>query len=198
MIGIIDYGLGNIGSILNMLKYLNIEAQIIQDEQGFDSSDKLILPGVGSFDEGMKNLKELNLIDLIKTQVEVKGKKILGICLGMQLMLDGSEEGTRDGLGLISGTSKKFISTSDNKVPHMGWNEVNSEQGDSIAATDDRFYFVHSYYVVLNKKEDTLFTTEYGIDFCSGFQHDNILGVQFHPEKSHKYGKKLLSNFAAL
>jgi glutamine amidotransferase len=197
MITVIDYGMGNLGSIANMIKKVGAKSIITSSVEDIKRADKLILPGVGSFDNGMRQLKELGLIDTLNTKVLDDKTPILGICLGMQLMAESSEEGELDGLGWVEAKSKKFISKSL-KVPHMGWNIIyNQKESKLFSLTDDekRFYFVHSYFVECNREEDILTTTYYGHDFVSSFEKENIVGVQFHPEKSHKFGMKLFKNF---
>lgn len=201
MIAIIDYGVGNLGSISNMLKRIGAEALITEDLDVISRADKLILPGVGKFDAGVDGLETKRLIPLLKDRVIDNGVPILGICLGMQLLLDKSEEGHKAGLGFIAGEVKKFPSNRGLKIPHMGWNAV--EPGEDNVLTKDlpkpiRFYFAHSYYAVTENEGDSFLWTEYGPRFASGVHHGNVYGVQFHPEKSHKYGMQLLRNFAAL
>jgi glutamine amidotransferase len=200
MIVVIDYGMGNIGSILNMLKKIDAEGIVSSDPDLIKRADKLILPGVGSFDEGMKNLKASLLIPVIEDKVMKEKTPILGICLGMQLFAKKSEEGVLDGLGWIDAEVKKFNFRNDGlKIPHMGWNTVAVLKRDEFLGDmpdPSRFYFVHSYYLVCNDKKDALLVTDYGHPFVSAVKKDNIIGVQFHPEKSHKFGMKLLENFA--
>lgn len=203
MILIIDYGVGNVHSILNMFKKIGIDAKLSEHPNEVLSADKVILPGVGSFDYGMKQLKESGYYDtVLKYAREVK-KPLLGICLGMQMLGLSSEEGFEPGLGLIPFRNIKF-KFNDNKlkVPHMGWNLVKSvksnEKFSENFTEDFRFYFVHSYYAVCEKQENILLTCDYGFEFSAAVQKDNIYGVQFHPEKSHKFGMQLLKNFAEL
>jgi glutamine amidotransferase len=201
MVIIIDYKIGNLLSVQNMFKYLGINSRISNSIEDIRNADKLILPGVGHFKTGMKNLIHSNLIDTLNEEVLAKKKNILGICLGMQLMTKHSEEGDCDGLGWIDATTKKFQLSEPLKVPHMGWNNVNYKKDTGLnknISKEPRHYFVHSYFVDCNNKEDVLATTLYGNEFVSAFQHKNIYGVQFHPEKSHKYGMELLRNFNQL
>jgi glutamine amidotransferase len=199
MISVIDYGMGNLGSILNMMKRLGAEAKIVATPDDIMRSDKLILPGVGSFDHGMRNLEERGLRSAMEECVIREGKPILGICLGMQLMTASSEEGELPGLGWVDAVTRKFRFDDKNmKVPHMGWNSVNVRCTDGLFKGIDpepRFYFVHSYYVECGRQAEVLATTRYGIDFVSSFQRNNVMGVQFHPEKSHRFGMKLLKRF---
>ena len=197
MIVVINYGMGNLGSIENMIKKIGYKCIITSDLEDIKNANKLILPGVGSFDSGMKNLKELGFIEVLNQKVIIDKIPILGICLGMQLMAKNSEEGTSDGLGWVDAVSKKFISDTL-KVPHMGWNIINHQKKSKLFdeyESEKRFYFVHSYYVNCNQKGDILTTTNYGKDFTSSFEKENVIGVQFHPEKSHNFGMKLLKNF---
>lgn len=197
MITIIDYGMGNLGSIANMIKKVGDRSQISSDIEVILNSDKLILPGVGSFDKGMINLKESGLFDAINKKVLVDKIPILGICLGMQLMTNSSEEGKEKGLSWVDAETIKFAK-SNLKVPHMGWNTISHEKNSQLFDDYDlekRFYFVHSYYVRSNSENDILTTTSYGTEFVSSFEKDNIIGVQFHPEKSHKFGMSLMKNF---
>ena len=199
MIVIINYNMGNLNSIANMIKKIGYDAQISSDKKIIESADKLILPGVGAFDRGIENLKMLGLFDLIKEKVINIKTPILGICLGMQLMTKKSEEGTLTGLSLIDAETKKFVLSNDYKIPHMGWNTVMLEKHslmfNNMENQENRFYFVHSYYVECSNKEDVLCSTNYGKIFASMFEHENIIGAQFHPEKSHKFGMQLLKNF---
>ena len=198
-IAIIDYGMGNLGSISNMLKHLGYQSLITSDIAEIMSSDFLILPGVGKFDRAMKNIRDLDLEEALKRKVKEDKIPILGICLGMQIMCKSSEEGIENGLGLIDYEVKKFnFENSDLKVPHMGWNYVQKDEDNILHKNlpeNTRFYFVHSYYVEENKPALKIFTTHYGLDFVSGFASKNLFGVQFHPEKSHKYGQALFTNF---
>lgn len=202
MIIIIDYGLGNLGSMLNMLKKVGAEAKVSSDQECIKKADKLILPGVGSFDAGMERLKSRNLISIIEKRVINERIPILGVCLGMQLLSKRSEEGQLPGLGWLDAETIKFKfdgEDSDLKIPHMGWNQITFKQNHRLLADlkeTSRFYFVHSYHVVCANPENILATTHYGFNFASAVAKNNILGVQFHPEKSHKFGMQLLKNFA--
>ena len=201
MIVVIDYGLGNLGSILNMLKKIQAQAIISQSPQQILKADKLILPGVGSFDNGMKNISELGLRDVLNLKVVKEKTPILGICLGLQLFSEASEEGGLAGLAWLKARTIRFrVENSPNhlRVPHMGWNSVKKTKDSAMLNgfnEDWRFYFVHSYHVVVDDESDALLKTHYGYDFVSAVQKDNIIGVQFHPEKSHKFGMQLLKNF---
>jgi glutamine amidotransferase len=205
MIVIIDYGMGNLGSIQNMLKKIGAQAVISSDIQAVERADKLILPGVGAFDTGMKQLEELGLIDVLNDKVLNRKTPTLGVCLGMQLLMQGSEEGVRPGLGWIDGETIRFRfdpKRTNLKIPHMGWNTVAIIRDGALFKGLDqeeaRFYFVHSYHVVCNREEDILARSFYGYDFASAVQRGNIMGTQFHPEKSHKFGMKIYENFVEL
>lgn len=200
MIVIIDYGMGNVGSIKNMIKKVGGTAEITADRDAIATAEKLILPGIGAFDTAMSNLEDLGLIDLLKTRALIDNVFLLGVCLGMHLLADGSEEGQRTGLGLIPGRVVRFKNETL-KIPHMGWNgvttRVDSPLLDGLEA-EKRFYFVHSFHYVCADAGHVVGETSYGYDFTSIVQRDTIMGVQFHPEKSHKYGMRLYTNFLAL
>lgn len=200
MITIIDYHVGNCGSIQNMLKRIGHNSIITDNPSIIENASKIIIPGVGSFDKGMTNLKELNIIEILNQKVLEEKIPLLGICLGMQLLCNSSDEGELKGLGWINAISKKFeFSSNVMKVPHMGWNKVICNRQHELVndlTSDNKFYFVHSYYVECLERDDILLSTNYGNLFTSGVQRNNICGFQFHPEKSHKYGMNLLKNFA--
>ena len=201
MIGIIDYKMGNIGSIQNMFKRISVKSVISSKIEILNNCDKLILPGVGSFDQGMKNLKNHNFIRFLNDYVIKDKKPILGICLGMQLFADNSEEGDLSGLGWIKGNVKKFNLRKDGlKVPHMGWNNIECKNSKLFLnlPNEKRFYFVHSFFFECKNKENIISTTDYGINFASSINKQNIWGTQFHPEKSHICGMNLLKNYAKL
>jgi imidazole glycerol-phosphate synthase subunit HisH len=200
MITIIDYKTGNLGSIQNILKRIGEESIVTSDAGVIAGASKLILPGVGSFDTGMKNLTELGLIDILDKKVLIEKVPVLGICLGMQLMSKGSEEGSFSGLCWIDATTLRFHfqNTAEYKIPHMGWNFIIQHKTSRLfedMPADPRFYFVHSYFFSAADPEDIVTSTTYEIEFTSSFEKGNIMGVQFHPEKSHKFGMKLLKNF---
>jgi len=200
MITIIDYKTGNLGSIQNILKRIGEESVITSDKKEIARATKLILPGVGAFDTGMSNLSGLDLIDVLNEKVRVEKVPVLGICLGMQLLSKGSEEGSLPGLGWIDAESIRFRfeNSLEYKIPHMGWNFIKQHKTARLfdnMYTDPRFYFVHSYFLRVHDTEDILTSTTYEIEFTSAVERGNILGVQFHPEKSHKFGIKLLKNF---
>ncbi len=201
MIVIINYGMGNLGSIANMLKKLGAQVMISSDGAVISEADKLIMPGIGAFDQGMKNLAEYGLISLLNRKVLEGKTPILGICLGMQLFTNSSEEGILSGLGWVEAETLRFKfneSQKTLKIPHMGWNTVKVCKDSPLfydMFQEPRFYFVHSYHVVCRNEQVILTKTFYGYDFVSSFVKENIVGVQFHPEKSHKFGIRLLKSF---
>lgn len=201
MITIIDYGMGNIGSVLKALKKIKAEAQISRNIDDIARADKLILPGVGHFKNGMQKLSELKYMEILESKVIDERTPILGICLGMQLFARHSDEGDAEGLGWLNAEVKRFEpdDTQKFKVPHMGWNSVRQAQENVLIQSinqQELFYFVHSYYVLCHDQEDVLSTTKYEIEFTSAVHRKNIYGTQFHPEKSHDKGLAILSNFA--
>ena len=201
MLVIIDYGIGNLGSILNMLKRIKVQAKISSDPEEIKTAEKLILPGVGAFDTAMNALNKSGLIPLLNKKVLEDKTPVLGICLGMQLLATGSEEGKLKGLGWLDAKTMKFKFDPNEKlkVPHMGWNRIKIIKEKPLLKDmpkNARFYFVHSYYVKCANSKDVAATTNYGTDFASIVQKGNIYGAQFHPEKSHRFGMKLLENFA--
>jgi imidazole glycerol-phosphate synthase subunit HisH len=201
MITIIDYNVGNLSSISNMLKRLGIESTISNDREIIDAAEKLILPGVGSFDYGMQQLHSSGLVPVLNKKVLEDKRPILGICLGAQLLTKGSEEGNEPGLGWVNGKTIAFDKSRlqpQQKIPHMGWADIFNYAHSKLFSDmydEPRFYFVHSYHLQLADASDQLVSANYGYNFAAGIEHKNILGVQFHPEKSHKYGMKLLENF---
>jgi imidazole glycerol-phosphate synthase subunit HisH len=200
MIIIIDYGMGNVGSIRNMLKALGSESSVSADLDVIRSAKKLILPGVGAFDAGMNQLQQHDLRETLNEAVLERRVPILGICLGMQLMTRRSDEGVMPGLGWVDAEVVRFDRAVDPrlKIPHMGWNTVQPSKDSALLSGltgEQRFYFVHSYRVRCAVRSDVLLTSEYGIQFDAAFEVDNIMGVQFHPEKSHRFGMSLLRNF---
>ena len=204
MIIIVDYKMGNLGSILNMLKKIGAPAMASSLPEDILQADKLILPGVGAFDNGMTNLKESGLLSVLNEKVLAKKTPILGICLGMQLLTRRSAEGRLEGLGWIEADTIRFRfgrEESALKIPHMGWNTVMFKPGSVLSSEledEARFYFVHSFHVVCDREENVAGKTFYGYEFSSAIQNGNIMGVQFHPEKSHKYGLRLLKNFVEM
>lgn len=202
MIAIVDYGMGNVGSVFNMLRKLRVKVQITHQPDEIRTADKLILPGVGHFDRGMANLKQSGLVDVLNEQILVHKKPILGICLGMQMMTRGSEEGTLLGLGWVAADTVRFLPKAGLKIPHMGWNQVSGTPHTRLFERSpdelERFYFVHSYYVRTDNAADVAAYCHYGHDFVAAFEVGNIMGVQFHPEKSHVFGMNLFKRFVAL
>jgi glutamine amidotransferase len=199
-VSIVDYGLGNLGSVMNMIKRVGADSRLAKTADDIKSSDRLILPGIGAFDTGMALLDASGMTQAIK-DFSATGKPVLGICLGMQLLLDSSEEGSAAGLGLISGRSLRIPEDDGVRVPHMGWNLVEPVKSDPLVAdlpADSRFYFVHTYRVVPDDDEDVLAITRYGVPFASMIRSENVMGAQYHPEKSHAFGMRVLSNFATL
>lgn len=202
MIAIIDYQMGNLGSIRNMLKKVGAPATVTSDLDEIAAAEKLVLPGVGAFDVGMTHLREMGLVDLLGRRVVRDGVPILAICLGMQLLTERSEEGRLPGLGWLEAETVRFridARTSGLKVPHMGWNSIRLRREDPLfkdLEPDAGFYFVHSYHLLCRCDEDVLAETHHGYDFVCAVRRGNIMGTQFHPEKSHRYGMRVLSNFA--
>lgn len=200
MLVIVDYGMGNLFSVKNMIKYLGHDSTISGDKQVISQADRLILPGVGNFGSAMQIIRESGMQDILNQKVLVDKVPILGICLGMQLLTEYSEEGDCEGLGWIPGdvTRFRFPDEKEYKVPHMGWDYIHMEHDSELmrdVVKDSRYYFVHSYYVTCKNRANAIATTEYGVKFDSIIQKDNVVGTQFHPEKSHKFGMKILQNF---
>lgn len=198
---IVDYGIGNLGSIMNMLRRIHIEAKISSDPAEIRSADRLIFPGMGSFDKAMSNLDKTGLRSALEESVLRKKIPILGICLGMQLLCKGSEEGKLPGLGWVEAKVQRFNFPSDSplRIPHIGWNDLSLKKDSPLVAgltPHDRFYFAHSYHVAEIPDEYTLAETSYGYTFPSIIQKGNILAIQCHPERSFMGGAKLLSNFS--
>jgi imidazole glycerol-phosphate synthase subunit HisH len=200
IIHIVDYGIGNIRSIQKSLQRIDVQTHITSNPSDILSADKIILPGVGHFMKAVENLKRKGLWEVLNVAVMEKKIPILGICLGMQLMTKFSEEGDVQGFGWIDGITKRFdLANTSLKVPHMGWNNIEIRKHQVLSSginSSSFFYFVHSYYVTCNNQEDILYETKYAIKFVSGLKKNNIFGVQFHPEKSHKAGLLMLSNFS--
>lgn len=203
MITIIDYGMGNLGSISNMFKRIGVESEVTSDKEKIAAAKKILLPGVGAFDAAMERINEGGFREILDRKALLEKVPVFGICLGMQLLTNSSEEGKIPGLGWIPAKTTRFAFSHDTKlkVPHMGWNRVN-EKNPSLLIKDlppePRFYFVHSYYVMAEDEKHVLTTTTHGVEFNSIIQKENIFGAQFHPEKSHKFGMKLLENFARI
>ncbi|MDD5571239.1 MAG: imidazole glycerol phosphate synthase subunit HisH [Bacteroidales bacterium] len=202
MIVIIDYGMGNLRSVLNKFNKIGTKAIISSKVDDIKNASKLVLPGVGHFANGMKNLREFGLLDALNEKVLNEKIPIIGICLGMQLLTGFSEEGNVAGLNWIKGKTIRFnIDNTKLKVPHMGWNSIIRKKENILLKgipDDSMFYFVHSYYVVCDNNDDVLTATDYGCNFVSALQSGNIYGTQFHPEKSHEYGLQLLKNFTEI
>lgn len=203
MIAIVDYNMGNLASVKNAFAKLGKDTVVESDPAKFKDYDKLILPGVGAFGDAMEHLKERNMVNAIK-EFAASGKYVLGICLGMQLLFESSEEfGYHEGLGLIKGKVVAFDESKFSeplKVPHMGWNRMFTTDHPLFKNLDEEhyLYFVHTYHAVCANKEDIIGTTNYGYDFASAVAHDNVMGIQPHPEKSHKNGLAILENFISL
>lgn len=200
-IAIVDYGAGNPASVQNILRKIGVDSCVSQSPKEIADAQKLILPGVGSFDPGMAQLKSSGLVPVLNELILEQKRPILGICLGMQLMTKGSEEGNLPGLGWLDAETLKFSfdPTQRLRIPHMGWNVAVVKKPNMLFDThesEERFYFVHSYHVACRDSGDILTETSYGIEFTSSFQKENIVGVQFHPEKSHRFGYQLLKRFA--
>ena len=203
MITIINYGMGNLGSVTNMLKKIGVHCKITSDINEIEQAKKIILPGVGAFDAAVSRIDELNLRPVLTYKAKEQKIPFLGICLGMQLLTRGSEEGVIKGLNFVPAQTIKFKfeKDSDLKIPHMGWNFVKENTKSKLTegfTNEYRFYFIHSYYVLCDKPENSILKTTHGVEFDSAIQHENIYGAQFHPEKSHKYGMHLLTNFSKI
>ena len=201
MVIIVDYGVGNLASIKNMLKKIGADAKISADKDDILEAEKLILPGVGAFDSCMEKLHGSGLLHILNEKVLLNKTPVLGVCVGMQMLTQRSEEGILPGLGWIKGSIVKFkneMLPAGYKIPHMGWTDVQLNKPSRLFENmyeEPRFYFVHSYHAQVSNRNDVVLTANYGYDFTAGIELDNILGVQFHPEKSHKFGMRLLDNF---
>ncbi|WP_158368229.1 imidazole glycerol phosphate synthase subunit HisH [Candidatus Williamhamiltonella defendens] len=202
MIAIVDYDIGNIAAVFNMLMRLGLRSIVTAKIQDIERASKIILPGNGSFDACMKNLRASGLIPVLEEKVLAQKVPLLGICVGAQMLGTKSEEGEESGLGWLNLQVSRFPDINGLRIPHMGWTEVwahNKNKKNPLLVdmvADARFYFVHSYYMTPNNPEEIMFSAKYGIEFAAGVSRDNIAGVQFHPEKSHRFGKKLLNSFA--
>jgi glutamine amidotransferase len=199
-VSVVGYGLGNLGSVLNMLRRIGDDPHTATTPEEIAASERLLLPGIGAFDAGMRLLGDTGLTDSIR-DFAASGRPVLGICLGMQLLLDSSEEGVEPGLSLIPGTSVKFDEASGLRIPHVGWNTVEPTRTDPLVVglpDESRFYFVHSYHVVPQSPDATLGVTVYGAPFASMIRSGNVMGAQYHPEKSHAFGMQILRNFSEL
>lgn len=204
MITIIDYGLGNIQAFVNVYKRLHIPVSVAKNAGELANATKLILPGVGAFDHAMERLDSSGMRPLLDELVQSKKIPVLGICVGMQILADSSEEGSLPGLGWVSGVVRSFSSIpqlADLALPHMGWNDAVPALGNPLFRgfeNDARFYFLHSFFFECQRSENIAATSSYGLDFSCAVATDNVYGVQFHPEKSHHFGVGLLKNFAEL
>ncbi len=199
-VAIVDYGVGNVNSIMNIVKYVGASAIVTNDERTLLGAEKVILPGVGSYDAALRRLIETDLYRVIIEIAMGNQANLLGICLGMQLLMEGSDEGTLKGLGLIKGWAHAFRASGIEglRVPHMGWANVQVVNPNCLISGDEgpqKFYFAHSYYVKVRDRSDAILTCNNGVEFDAGVMQGNIMGVQFHPEKSHKYGMQLFRNF---
>jgi imidazole glycerol-phosphate synthase subunit HisH len=203
MVIVVDFGIGNIGSIVNMISRLGVSAKVTSSADDVRVATSIILPGVGAYGYGMEKLNESGLIPSLEDRVIVDKIPLLGICLGMQLLFDFGEEGNVPGLGWVGGTVKRFdfsnyTNTDKPKLPHMGWNVAKPFRDTNVtfdAKDEQRFYFVHSFHCVCDNEDDILLTSHYGYEFTCAIKKDNIYGVQFHPEKSHRFGLELLKTF---
>lgn len=201
-VSILDYGLGNLGSIRNMFRKIGVETLSVDSPEGLLGASKILLPGVGAFDAGMRALKARGLTEPLLDRARA-GIPILGICLGMQLLTRGSEEGTLPGLGLFDASCRRLLVPigSALKVPHMGWAQLTRRKASHLLqGLDDkaRFYFVHSYHVVCTDPADVLATSDHGGEFVAMIERGNVVGAQFHPEKSHRFGMQVFRNFAEI
>jgi glutamine amidotransferase len=203
MLVIVNYGMGNLGSLRNMFRFIGLEAEVDSSPDRIAQASKIILPGVGNFDAAMKAINKVyGLSEVIKRKALEEKVPLLGICLGMQLLFNSSEEGSLPGLGLVSGKVLRFPNHGSLKVPHMGWNFARLTKGNNpyqqSLFSDARYYFAHSYYAEVANPEDSLMKTIHSVEFDSAVMRGNILGVQFHPEKSHRFGIELLKKFVDL
>lgn len=202
MITIVDYSVGNINSVANMIRHVGLSFRITGDPDEVSRAEKLLLPGVGAFDKGMGSLTQTGLAEALTFAVLRRGVPILGVCLGMQLMTKSSQEGRLPGLGWIDGETMRFSfpEGSSLKVPHMGWNSLTILRENPLVVPEERqrFYFVHSYHVVCSDDSDVIALCQYGYEFVAVFGRDNIWGVQFHPEKSHRFGMNLMRRFGEI
>lgn len=199
-VSVVSYGLGNLGSIVSMFRRIGVLARLVSTPQDILASQRVLLPGVGAFDTAMRMLDERGLVRPLR-DFAAGGRPMLGICLGMQLLFDASDEGTTPGLGLIGGRSRRIAESHGVRVPHMGWNRVEALRADPLVEglpAENRFYFVHSYRVVPDDDRHVLARTKHGEEFASMVRVGDVMGAQFHPEKSHDFGMRILSNFSTL
>lgn len=201
MITIVDYGMGNLGSIKSMLRRVGVRSTITGDPAEIAHASKILLPGVGSFDAAMEQIHVRGLREVLDDKALTERVPMLGICLGMQLITRGSEEGGRAGLGWVAAETCRFPAEGPLKVPHMGWNDVTRTRPSPLTEglpSHARFYFVHSYFVRTDRPSDTILAAHYGVTFAAALEAGNVFGAQFHPEKSHRFGMQVLANFAGL
>jgi glutamine amidotransferase len=202
MITIVNYGMGNLGSLLNMFKRIGVKARIESSPEAILDADRLVLPGVGAFDAAMQRINEApGLRAALDHKALVERIPVIGVCLGMQLLIRSSEEGKLSGLGWISGEAKRLPRKDGLKVPHMGWNIAHPNTPSPLTrdvGVECRYYFVHSYFVTVDDPAHSLMRTNYGIEFDSAIGNGNLYGAQFHPEKSHRFGMQILKNFSGL
>jgi glutamine amidotransferase len=202
VIAIVDYDIGNLGAVANMLHRIGAPCEITRDPARIEAAERIILPGNGAFDACAQGLRATGLVPLIEDKVFRRGTPLLGICVGAQLLGLDSEEGSEPGLGWLPAHVRRFVQAPGLPVPHMGWNGISLAQPRHPLVlemeADPRFYFVHSYYIVPDDPADVLMSATYGLTFAAGIARGNIAGVQFHPEKSHRFGRRLLANFARM
>ncbi|MBL7703061.1 MAG: imidazole glycerol phosphate synthase subunit HisH [Ferruginibacter sp.] len=201
LISIIDYGVGNLTSVQNMFRKAGVDAGICNDKSEIVSAKKIILPGMGAFDSCMQKFNDSGFRDIIEQKIVQEKIPVLGICVGLQMLMEGSEEGNLPGFGWIKGRTVAFDKAKmqeGDKIPNMGWLDVTEKKASRLTEGlhEARFYFAHSFHVLPADKKDILITARYGYEFTAGIEKENILGVQFHPEKSHRFGMQLLKNFA--
>ena len=202
MITIVDYSLGNIGAFFNLYNRLGVPVRIARTAEQLASAERIILPGVGAFDRAMDLLDASGMRDMLENLVMKKKRPVIGVCVGMQMLAESSDEGARAGLGWIAGRVRHFSKSSSNAdlpMPHMGWNDVKPNAGERLfrgLETDARFYFLHSFYFEATNRSEIAAHTSYGLEFACAVRREHVHGVQFHPEKSHHFGSTLLKNFA--
>jgi len=201
MITVVDYGVGNIGALLNMFDYLGIEAEASGDPVAIANAERLVLPGIGAFDKAMRTLRERRLVDPLHEAVATRRAPVLGVCLGMQLLARSSEEGVEPGLGWIAADVRRIAvpAGSGLKVPHIGWAETRALRASTLfagALPEERYYFDHSYHMVCDRADDASAVIDYGSPLVCAVEAGHVMGVQFHPEKSHRFGMRLLTAFA--
>ena len=201
MITVVDYGMGNLGSVANMLWRIGTDCEVTGDPVRIAGASRILLPGVGAFDAAMERINAAGIRPVLDDKALCQQVPVLGICLGMQLLTRGSEEGALPGLGWIQGHTRRLPADGGLKVPHMGWNVATRTRTSPLTEGlegEIRFYFVHSYCVRTDDPHHTVLQAHYGVDFAAAVQRDNIMGAQFHPEKSHRFGMQLLKNFAEM